>query len=229
MKQPISKNEISPSEENKPAQEVLDNAPESKGVPLPDFNYLDVKFGNKRIFVDMLDSLGKQAGNEVLAQPIIKKEAAKAVRKFEMDFYEEAKKIDPKEAGKFLPSDELNRELAQRLSNNLTHGGEGQIDMAASIKGAIDSFYGLNCHNPELANKIPQLLSKVLDSESFGAPFYKGKVMTRTSLFRLVAKEIADGKQVEDAEADLKKKKEKEEKERVEKLEEAEQSIGESE
>jgi hypothetical protein len=205
-----------------------ENLQENKSL-VPDFNFMDMKIGNKRIFSEQLDSLGRQEGNEVLAQGIVKKEVAKAVRKFELDFYEEAKRVDPKEASKFLPSDELNRELAQRLSNNLSRGEGGQIDMGASIRSALDSFYGLNCHNPELADKIPQLLSKVLDSEGAGAPFYKGKVMTRTNLFRLVAKELAEGKQVEDAELDLRKKKEKEEKERKKKLEEQEEAINESE
>lgn len=194
-----------------------------------DFSYVEMKSMNKRAFSDHLDSLAKEPGNEMLGMPIVKKEAAKAVRKFMLEFFAEAKKISPEEAKKFVPDDRLIREISSSIGSSLIRGPEGQIDLASSIKGGVASYYDRQTTNNDLRNKIDPILSRNLEWADATAPLYKGKVMSRAKLFETVAKEVAEGKKIEDSEDDLKKKKEKEEKERKKKLEEVEQSIGETE
>jgi len=194
-----------------------------------DFSYIEMKSMNKRAFSDHLDSLAKEPGNEMLGAPIVKKEAAKAVRKFMLEFFAEAKKISPEEAKNFVPDDRLIREISHSIGSSLARGPEGQIDLASSIKEGVASYYGSQTTNNDLKNKINPILSRHLEWADATAPLYKGQIMSRAKLFETVAKEIAQGKQVEDREGDLKKKKEKEEKEKKKQLEEAEQSISEGE
>lgn len=194
-----------------------------------DFSYIEMKSMNKRAFSDHLDSLAKEPGNEMLGTPIVKKEAAKAVRKFMLEFFAEAKKTSPEEAKSFVPNDELIREISRNIGSSLVRGPEGQVDLASSIKEGVASYYGSRTTNNDLRSKINPILSRHLEWADATAPLYKGQVMSRAKLFETVAKEIAQGKQVEDREGDLQKKKEKEEKEKKKQLEEAEQSISEGE